>query len=147
MVVAEDISRAREKQPQQETTSKLHVGNLVFVCDPDSGIFEPGYSPNYQIITTHRSNIIEVQDEKGHKSFRRAGHVKKVKPVDIVCQQLTPEEIYKKYGRACKLLLHPKDIPDIELQIAQQNDKSPDCQKGATEIQEICCCHIELELE
>ena len=36
-----------EKQLQQETTSKLQVGDLVYVRDPDSRVFEPRYSPNY----------------------------------------------------------------------------------------------------
>ena len=115
MVTAENIRRAREKEPRKETSSKLQVGDLVFVGDPDSGIFEPRYSLNYQIIAIHSANRIEVQDEKGHKSVRRAGHVKRVEPVDKVCQQLPPEEVYKQFGRASKLLLHPKDVPDITL--------------------------------
>ena len=78
-------------------------------------MFEPHYSPNYQIITIHGANRIEVQDEKGHRSVRRAGHVKRIEPVDKVCQQLLPEEVYKQFGRASKLLLHPKDVPDVKL--------------------------------
>ena len=46
MVTAENICRAREKQPWQETTNMLQVGDLVFVSDPDSGVFEQRYSPN-----------------------------------------------------------------------------------------------------
>ena len=78
-------------------------------------MFEPCYSPNYQIIVIHGANRIEVQDEKGHKSVRRAGHVKRIEPVDKVCQQLPPEEVYKQFGRVSKLLLHPRDVPDIKL--------------------------------
>ena len=115
MVTAENIRRAREKVPRKEVSSKLQVGDFVFVRDPDSDVFEPSYSPNYQIIAIHSSNRIEVQDEKGHGSVRRAGHVKRVEPVDKVCQQLPPEEVYKQYGRTTKLLLHPKDVPNINL--------------------------------
>ena len=115
VVTAENIRRAREKQPWQEATSKLKVGDLVFVCDPDSGVFKPCYSPNYQIIAIHGSNRIEVQDKKGHKSLRRTGHVKKVEPVDKVCYQLLPEEVYKQFERASKLLIHPKDVPNIKM--------------------------------
>ena len=78
-------------------------------------MFEPSYSPNYRIIAIHGSNRIEVQDEKGHRSVRRAGYVKRIEPVDKVCQQLPPEEVYKQFGRTSKLLLHPKDMPDIKL--------------------------------
>ena len=70
----------------------------MFVRDPDSGVFEPRYSLNYRIIAIHGANRIEVQDEKGHKSVRRAGHVKRIEPVDKVCQQLSPEEVYKQFG-------------------------------------------------
>ena len=79
-------------------------------------MFEPWYSRNYRIIAIHSANRIEVQDEKGHKLVRRAGHVKRIDPVDKICQQLPPEEVYKQFGRASKLLLHPKDVPDIKLQ-------------------------------
>ena len=41
--------------------------------------------------------------------------MKRVEPADKVCQQLPPEEVYKQFGRASKLLLHPKDVPDIKL--------------------------------
>ena len=115
MVTAENICRAREKVPQKETSSKLQIGDLVFIRDPDSGVFEPRYSPNYQIITIHGGNRIEVQDEKGHRSVRRAGHVKRIEPADKVCQQLLPEEVYKQFRRASKLLIHPTDVPDIKL--------------------------------
>ena len=115
MVTAENIHRVREKVPQRETSNKLQVGDLVFVRDPDSGVFEPCHSQNYRIITIHGANRIEVQDEKGHRLVRRAGHVKRIEPVDKVCQQLPPEEVYKQFGRASKLLLHPKDVPNINL--------------------------------
>ena len=105
----------REKVPRKETPSKLEVGDLVFIRDPDSGVFEPCYSLNYRIIAIHGANRIEVQDEKGHRSVRRVGHVKRIEPVDKVCQQLPPEEVYKQFGRASKLLLHPKDVPDVRL--------------------------------
>ena len=115
MVTAENIRRAREKVPRKETSSKLQVGDLVFIRDADSGVFEPRYSPNYQIITIHGANRIEVQDEKGHRSVRRAGHVKRIEPVHKVCEQLLPEEVYKQFGRASKLLIHPEDMPDVKL--------------------------------
>ena len=99
MVTAENICRARDKVPRKEVCNKLQVEDLVFVRDPDSGVFEPRYSPNYQIIAIHGTNRIEVQDEKGHRSVRRAGHMKRIEPVDKVCRQLPPEEVYKQFGR------------------------------------------------
>ena len=47
-VVAENIRKAREKQPRQETSPpKLQINDLVLVKDPDSAVFEPRYIPNY----------------------------------------------------------------------------------------------------
>ena len=98
MVTAENIRRASEKQPRQENSNKLQVGDLVLVHDPDSGVFEPRYNPNCQIIAIHGANRIEVQDERGHKSVRRRGNIKKIEPVDKVCHQLPLDEVYKQYG-------------------------------------------------
>ena len=35
--------------------------------------------------------------------------------MDKVCQQLSPEDVYKQFGRTSKLLLHPKHVPNIKL--------------------------------
>ena len=115
LVTAENIRRVREKKLSKKTSSKLQIGDLVFARHPDAGVFEPRYSPNYRVVTIHGANRIEVQDEKGHKSVRRAGHLKRIDPVDKICQQLPLEEVYKQFGRANKLLLHPKDLPNIKL--------------------------------
>ena len=138
MVTAENIHRAREKTPKKEGGNKLQVGDLVFVRDPDSGVFEPRYSPNYRVIAIHGANRIEVQDEKGHRSIRRTGHVKRIEPVDKVCQQLPPEEVYRQFGRASKLLLHPSDVPDVKfLEVEKRinrekgNDKITICELTA----------------
>ena len=91
-VVAENIRKAQEKQPRQETpTPKLKVNDLVLVRDPDSAAFEPKYMPNYRITAMYGRNRIEVQDEKGNKSVRRAAHVKICQPVEKVIYQLPPE--------------------------------------------------------
>ena len=43
-VVAENICKAQEKQPRQETPlSKLQVNDLVLVKDPESAAFDPKY--------------------------------------------------------------------------------------------------------
>ena len=117
-VVAENIRRAREKQPRQETSpTKLRVNDLVLVKDPESAAFDPKYVPNYRITAAYGRNRIEVQDEKGNKSVRRAAHVKVCEPVDKVISQLPPQAVYEQYGRASKLIIHPKDVPEIPLQL------------------------------
>ena len=120
-VVAENIRKAREKQPRQETApTKLQVNDLVLVKDPESAAFDPKYMPNYRVTAIYGRNRIEVQDEKGNKSVRRAAHVKICEPVDKVIHQLPPQAVYEQYGRRSKLLIHPKDVPEVPLQLFEQ---------------------------
>ena len=117
-VVAENIRRAREKQPRQETPPpKLKVNDLVLVKDPESAAFDPKYMPNYRVTAIYGRNRIEVQDEKGSKSVRRAAHVKRSEPVDKMVAQLPPQAVYEQYGRASKLLIHPKDVPEVPFEL------------------------------
>ena len=120
-VVAENIRKAREKQPRQGTTPpKVQVNDLVLVKDPESAVFEPRYMPNYRVTAIFGRNRIEVQDEKGNKSLRRAAHVKVCQPADKVIEQLPPQTVYEQYGRTLKLLIHPKDVPNIPLQLFEE---------------------------
>ena len=120
-VAAENIRRAREKHPwQKAAVPRFQVNDLVLVKDQDSAVFEPRYMPNYRIVAIHGKNRIEVQDEKGHKSIRRLGHV---------CHQLPSQEVYEQYGRTSKLLIHARDIPHIPLEVfreQRQIEKSED---------------------
>ena len=83
-------------------------------------MFEPRYMPNYRIVAIHGNNRIEVQDEKGNRSIRRSGHVKPCQPTEKVCYQLPPQEVYEQYGRTSKLLLHPKDVPHVPLEVFKE---------------------------
>ena len=80
-------------------------------------------------------NRIEVQYEKGNKSVRRAAHIKICEPVDKVINQLPPQTVYEQYGRSSKLLIHPKDVPDVPLQLFngqqdKQSGNSKDCDES-----------------
>ena len=120
-VVAENICKAREKQPRQGTTPpKVQVNDLVLVKDPESAVFEPRYMPNYRVTAIFGRNRIEVQDEKGNKSLRRAAHIKVCQPADKVIEQLPSQKVYEQYGRTSKLLIHPKDVPNIPLQLFEE---------------------------
>ena len=92
----------------------------MLVKDPESAVFEPKYMPNYRVTAIFERNRIEVQDEKGNKSIRRAAHVKVCHPVDKVIDQLPPQIVYEQYGRTSKLLIHPKDVPYIPLQLFEE---------------------------
>ena len=124
-VVAENIRKAREKQPRQGTTPpKVQVNDLVLVKDPESAVFEPRYMPNYRVTAIFGRNRIEVQDEKGNKSLRCAAHVKVCQPVDKVIDQLPPQTVYEQYGRTSKLLIHPKDVPHIPFHLFDERQQT-----------------------
>ena len=124
-VVAENIRKAREKQPRQKTPPpKLKVNDLVLVKDPESAAFDPKYTPNYRITAVYGRNRIEVQDEKGNKSMRRAAHVKVCEPANKVITQLPAQSVYEQYGRTSKLLIHPKDVPDIPLELFKRTARN-----------------------
>ena len=89
----------------------------MLVKDPESAAFDPKYMPNYRVTAVYGRNRIEVQDEKGNKSVRRAAHVKMCEPVDKVISQLPPQSVYEQYGRSSKLLIHPRDVPEIPLEL------------------------------
>ena len=44
---------------------------------------------------------------------KTAHHVKRIDPVEKVVQQIPTEQAFRDFGRATKLLLDPKNIPDI----------------------------------
>ena len=137
-VAAENIRRAREKHPRQDTAApRFQVNDLVLVKDPDSAVFEPRYLPNYRIIAIHGKNRIEVQDEKGHKSVRRSGHVKPCHPAAKVCHQLPPREVYEQYGRTSKLLIHPKDVPHIPLEVFKEEQEVEKTKNNDTELSSV----------
>ena len=137
-VAAENIRRAREKHPRQDTAGpRFQVNDLVLVKDPDSVVFEPRYLPNYRIIAIHGKNRIEVQDEKGHKSVRRSGHVKPCHPAAKVCHQLPPREVYEQYGRTSKLLIHPKDVPHIPLEVFKEEQEVEKTKNNDTELSSV----------
>ena len=120
LLAAENIKRAREvkkndqnEEKKDKTAARLKIGDLVLVRDVTSKVFEPRYLPNYRIVAIYGNNHIAVKDESGKVTVRRAGHIKPIEPQEKVIQQLPPAEVYSKFGRATKLLIHPKDVPIV----------------------------------
>ena len=135
-IVVQNIRKAREKLPKkEEEPHKFKVNDMVLVKDPDAAVFEPRYQPNFRVTAIFGNNRIEVQDERGHKSVRRSTHVKYIDPSEKVEKQLPSEEVVKNYGRSAKLLLAPKDIPDLQFDVAEKEDKGDSPEK--TEVMEI----------
>ena len=128
-IVVNNIHRAREKLPKkEEEPHRFKVNDMVLVKDPDAAVFEPRYQPNFRV-TAIGKNRIEVQDERGHKSVRRSAHVKYIEPGEKVENQLQSKETIKNYGRSAKLLLAPRDIPDLHFPVAEREDKGDSPEK------------------
>ena len=135
-VVVQNIRKAREKlSKKEEEPHNFKVNDLVLVKDPDAAVFEPRYQPNFRVTAIFGNNRIEVQDGKGHKSLRRSAHVRHIAPSEKVIQQLPSEQVVKNYGRNTKLLLAPKDIPDLHFDVTNTKEKGDSSEK--TEVMEI----------
>ena len=90
------------------------MNDLVLVRDVNLGAFAPRYMPNYRVIEVHGPNRIVVRDEKGNEAVRRASHLKICEPKDKVAAMVPEDDEYKQFGRNTKLLLHPKDVADLQ---------------------------------
>ena len=139
LLTAENVKKAREGQDPTETTTQkndLKVNDLVLVRDMTSGAFAPRYMPNYRIVAIHIPNRIVVRDEKGNKTLRRASHLKVCDWKQKVASMAPEHEEYDKFGRSTKLLLHPKDIPDLQLDRKARNrgEISPDKEISMIEV-------------
>ena len=135
-IVVQNIRKAREKLPmKEEEPHNFKVNDMVLVKDPDAAVFESRYQPNFRVTAIFGNNRIEVQDKRGHKSIRRSALVKYIVPSEKVIQQLPSEQVLKNYGRSTKLLLAPKDIPDLQFDAAETKEKSKPLEE--TEVMEI----------
>ena len=147
-VTAENLRRARQKEKTETEMSlmnDLKIGDPVLVRDINSGVFEPKYSPNYRIIAIYGNNHIAVKALDGKVQVWHRGHIKKIDPVDKVISLLPSTEVYQKFGRKTKLLIHPDNIPDtnISLQSRKQTEATTEDNKISENYQD---SHEKLEI-
>ena len=117
LLTAENVKQAREGRDPTEITKQgnnFKVNDLVLVRDVTSGAFAPRYMPNYRVVEIHRPNRIVVRDKKGVETVRRSSHLKACDLKDKVTAMLPDRNEYSQFGRNTKLLLHPKDVPDLQ---------------------------------
>ena len=112
----------RRRDPAETTKQEniFKVNDLVLVRDVTSGTFTPRYMPNYRVVEIHRPNRTIVRDEKGIERVRRSSHLKACEPKDKVAAMIPDAEGYRQFGRNTKLLLHPKDVPDLQFSPATE---------------------------
>ena len=118
LLTAENVKRAREGWNATKTTTQQNdfkVNDLVLVRDVTSGAFTPRYTPNYWILAIHGPNRFVVRDEKGNETVRRESHLKVCDLKTKVASMILEQSEYSSFGRSTKLLLHPRDVPDLQL--------------------------------
>ena len=106
------------------------------VRDPTSGAFALHYMPNYRIVAIHGPNRITVRDEKGNESVRRASHLKLCDWKEKVTSMVPDRREYDKFGRSTKLLIHLKDIQNVQFD-RQTDNKSeilPEAENSMTKV-------------
>ena len=113
-----------------QTENDLKVNDLVLVRDLTSGAFAPCYMPNYRIVAVHSPNRITVRDEKGNETVRRASHLKVCDWKQKVTSMVPDQSEYDKFGRSTKLLIHQKNIPNLQFNRKSRNkgEISPDAE-------------------
>ena len=130
---------AREGRDPVETTRQtgnFKVNDLVLVRDLTSGTFAQCYMPNYRIVAIHSPNRITVRDEKGNESVRRASHLKVCDWKEKVTSMVPDPREYDKFARSTKLLIHPKDIQNVQFdgQTDNKSEISPEAENSVTKV-------------
>ena len=116
LVTAENIKRAKDQRDpaeQAEVKTTFKVNDQVLVRDVTSGAFVPRYTPHNRVVAVHGPNRIVIVDEKGNESVRRASHLKHCDAKTKFASMVPENNEYEEFGRSTKLLLHPKDIPEL----------------------------------
>ena len=95
--------------------------------------------PNYRIVAIHGPNRITVRDEKGNKSVRRASHLKVCDWEEKVTSMVPDPREYDKFGRSTNLLIHPKDIPNVQFdkQTDNKSEIPPEAENSVIEVNAI----------
>ena len=117
-LVVTNLKLAREKrQPNVHLDPKLKEGDLVLVKDHTAKAFQPRFKGNYRVVS-QKGNQVEIWPAEGGETVKfHVTNVKKIMPVDQTISQL-PD--YNKLGRLTKLRLSPKNIPDLDCQLASE---------------------------
>ena len=69
--------------------------------------------PHNRVVAVHGPNRIVIMDKKGNESVRRASHLKHCDAKTKFASMVPENREYEEFRRSTKLLLHPKDIPEL----------------------------------
>ena len=94
----------------------------MLVKDHMAKAFQPRFKGNYRVIS-QKGNQVEIRPAEGGETVKfHVTDVKKIIPVDQAISQLSD---YNKLGRLTKLTLNPKNIPDLDWQLASELNITP----------------------
>ena len=113
-LVVTNLKLVQEKrQPNVYLDPKLKEGDLVLVKDHTAKAFQPRFKGNHKAIS-QKGNQVEIRLAKGGETVKfHVTNIKKIMPVYRAISQL-PDKL----GRLNKLRLNPKNIPDLDWQLA-----------------------------
>ena len=101
---------------------KLKEGDLVIVKDHMAKAFQPRFKGNYGVVS-QKGNQVEIQPAEGGETVKF--HETDVKKITLVEQAISQLPDYNKLGRLTKLRLNPKNIPDLDWQLASELNTTP----------------------
>ena len=84
--------------------------------------FQPRFKGNYQVVS-QKGNQVEIRPPEGGETIKF--HVMDVKKVTSVDQAISQLLDYNKLGKLTKLRLNPKNIPDLDWQLASKLNTTP----------------------
>ena len=84
--------------------------------------FQPRFKGNFRV-ATQKGNQVEVRPAEGGETTKsHVTDIKKILPANQVISQL-PD--YNNLGRLTKIRLNPRDIPDLDWQLASELNTDP----------------------
>ena len=104
-----------KRQPSLIVDSKLKEGDLVLIKNHTAKAFQPRFKGNFCVIK-QKGNQVEIKPAEGGETIKvHVTDIKKIIPAEHISAQL-PD--YNKLGQLTKLRLNPRNIPDLDWQLA-----------------------------
>ena len=122
-LVVTNLKLAHEKrQPTVHMDPIVKEGDLVLVKDHKSKAFQPKFKGNYRVVS-QKGNQVEIKPAEGGDTTKF--HVTDIKKITSMDQAISQLPDYNKLGRLTKLRLDPRNIPDLDWQLASELNTTP----------------------
>ena len=111
-----------KRQPNLHLDPKLKEGDLVLVKDHTAKAFQPRFRGNYRVVS-QKGNQVEIRPAEGGETTKF--HVTDIKKIILVDQAIAQLPDCNKLAHLTKLTLNPKNIPDLDWQLASELNTTP----------------------